>query len=589
MTTSSVMTASRGSGETAMNQAGDFQMNWKSRMFVGTVVALGLGCLANAPWKSEQTSLFLLYLVISIPASCMKLRLPGLRSTMSLNFLFILIGILELSAGQALIIACAGALVQCFWNPKGRLRATQVAFSVSNIAVAVWTADRLFHWQLSQRLTEGTPLGLMAASLAFFAVNTAGIASVICLTERKPLLTTWRTCYFWSFLLYLIGASITWAVSSLDHRGIWHGLLLLVPVLVVTHRAYGMYLGRLEAEKKAREEVQLLFELTHDLGASLNLADTLALLSTRLKLLVPYDAIAISVCRDGRLIPEYVDGECFRLLSSLETRIGDGLSGWVAQTGKPILNGDPALDFINEGDPEDGASLRSALCLPLVGLTGTIGVMTLYRNEKDTFTPDHLRILLAASSRASLNIDNALKFRQVETTATIDYLTNLPNARSLFLRLDSELARSKRTRESITVLVANLDNFRQINERFGQAEGNKVLQAVANTLRESCREYDYVARMGGGEFVLIFPVSDMASMRIRMAEFREIGAKSGCGLPAMEGMTMSIGEALFPADGSDAEQLLAAADRRMYQARQASKAAPKIVAPALQHGLGLIQ
>jgi diguanylate cyclase (GGDEF)-like protein len=574
-----------------MNLAGDFQMNGKSRMFVGTVIALGLGCLASAPWRSDQTSLFLLYLVISIPASCMKLRLPGLRSTMSLNFLFILIAIIELSAGQALIIACAGALVQCFWNPKGGLRATQVAFSVSNIAVAIWTADRLFHWQLSQRLTEGTPLGLMAASLVFFALNTAGIASVICLTERKPLLTTWRTCYFWSFPLYLIGASIAWVVSSLDHRGVWHGLLLLAPVLFVTHRAYGMYLGRLEAEKKAREEVQLLFGLTEDLGSSLNLADTLALLSARLKRLVAYDAIAISVCRDGRLIPEYVNGEGFRLLSSLETPIGDGLSGWVAQHGKPILNGDPALEFRSSGDPENVTSLRSAICLPLVGVTGTIGVMTLYRNAKDTFTSDHLRILLAVTSRATLNIENALKFRQVETTATIDCLTNLPNARSLFLRLDSELARSKRTRESITVLVGSLDNFKQINETFGHAEGNKVLQAVANTLRGSCREYDYVAHMGAEEFVLIFPVSDMASMRKRMAEYREIGAKSGCGLPAMEGMTMSIGEALFPADGSDAEQLLAAADRRMYQARQASRAAPRILASALQHGagLGLIQ
>ena len=380
-------------------------------------------------------------------------------------------------------------------------------------------------------------------------------------------------------------------MSSLDHGGLWHGLLLLAPVLFVTHRAYAMYLERLEAEKKAREEVQLLFELTHDLGASLNLADTLALLSARLKPLVHYDAIAISVCRDGRLIPEYVDGEGFRLLSSLETPIGDGLSGLVAQNGKPILNGDPALEFGSSGDPEPVTGLRSALCLPLVGVTGTIGVMTLYRNAKDTFTSDHLRILLAVTSSASLNIDNALKFRQVETTATTDPLTNLPNARSLFLRLDSELARSKRTLEPITVLVGNLDNFKQINERFGHAEGNKVLQAVAATLRESCREYDYVARMDGDEFVLIFPVSDMASMRKRMAEFREIGTKSGCGLPAMKGMKMSFGEALFPADGSDAEQLLATADRRMYQAKQASRTAPKIVASVLQHcaGLGLVQ
>ena len=72
---------------------------------------------------------------------------------------------------------------------------------------------------------------------------------------------------------------------------------------------------------------------------------------------------------------------------------------------------------------------------------------------------------------------------------------------------------------------------------------------------------------------MIFPVSDLASMRRRMAEFREIDVKSGCDLPAMKGMTMSIGVAFFPEDGSDAEHLLAAADRRMYQAKQASRTA----------------
>ena len=340
-----------------------------------------------------------------------------------------------------------------------------------------------------------------------------------------------------------------------------------------------------------REEVQLLFELTHDLAASANLKDILALLAARLKEVVLYNAIGISICRGSLLVPEYVEGESFRLLSSLEVPIGDGLSGRVAQTGRPILNGDPTLEFAYSCDPERTTGLRSALCLPLVGLSGTIGVMTLYRNSRDAFTSDHLRILGLINSRVSLNIDTALQFRQVVTTATIDQLTNLPNARSLFLRLDSELARSRRTRESFTVVVGDLDNFKQINERFGHAVGNKVLQTVANTLRDSCREYDYVARMGGDEFVLIFPISDMTSMQRRVAEFREIGAKSKLGLPAMEEMTMSIGVALFPEDGNNAEQLLAAADRRMYQAKQASRNAPKIVASLLQHstGLGLTQ
>ena len=332
----------------------------------------------------------------------------------------------------------------------------------------------------------------------------------------------------------------------------------------------------------AREEVRVLFELTHDLGASLNLADMLALLATRLKSLVRYDAIAISVCRDGRLIPEYVCGESFRLLSSLETPVGEGLTGRVAQTGEPILNGDPAVEFGSAGDSDKATSLSAALCVPLAGLTGTLGVMTLYRRGKTAFTTDHMRILLVFTARASLNIDNALRFRQVETNSTVDYLTNLPNARSLFLRLDSELARSKRARESFTVVVGDLDNFKQVNERYGYVEGNRVLRAVANALRDGCREYDYVARMGGDEFVIVFPASDRVGMRARMDELRAICAKAGCGVPAMEGMTMSVGEAYFPEDGSDAEQLLAAADRRMFRAKRAFRSEPAMdAAPVL--------
>ncbi len=92
--------------------------------------------------------------------------------------------------------------------------------------------------------------------------------------------------------------------------------------------------------------------------------------------------------------------------------------------------------------------------------------LTLYRTEKDAFSADHLRILLGdQSQRSRWPSQNALRFKQAETTATTDYLTDLPNARSLFLRLDSELARCRRTREPLTVLVCDLDGFKEINDR----------------------------------------------------------------------------------------------------------------------------
>ncbi len=319
----------------------------------------------------------------------------------------------------------------------------------------------------------------------------------------------------------------------------------------------------------ARQEVQLLFELVQDLGNSLSLDETLSVVAARLRKIVPYDAIAIYVRQDRRLIPQYVNGEDFRLFSSLEIPVGEGLSGWVAENRKPILNGNPSVEPGYLADPAKFSTLRSALAVPLEGLSGAIGVMTLYRSESDAFSRDHLRILLAISSKVSLAVENALIFRQVEDSATTDYLSGLPNARSLFLRLDSEVARCKRTREPLCVVVCDLDNFKQINDRFGHLEGNKVLRLVAEALRSRCREYDYVARMGGDEFVLLLPGNDRKTIQGRIAEIRQLAV--GAGMVAGGGVSMSIGEAYFPDDGSDAEELLAAADKRMYKSKQMRK------------------
>jgi diguanylate cyclase (GGDEF)-like protein len=217
--------------------------------------------------------------------------------------------------------------------------------------------------------------------------------------------------------------------------------------------------------------------------------------------------------------------------------------------------------------------------VPLEGVNGVIGALTLYRADKDAFSRDHLRILLAITSKVSLAVENALRFQLAEDSATTDYLTTLPNARSLFLRLDSELARCRRTLEPLTVLVCDVDGFKQVNDRFGHLEGNKVLRLVSEALRSRCREYDYVARMGGDEFVLLLPGTDRRSTQRRIAEIRQFAM--GAGMPDSSGVSMSIGEAYFPEDGSDAEDLLAEADKRMYKAKHLRKKYKMAVYPQL--------
>ena len=331
----------------------------------------------------------------------------------------------------------------------------------------------------------------------------------------------------------------------------------------------------LESIAAARQEVQNLFELSQDLGKSLSLHETLSVLAARLQRLVRYDAIAVYVVRGDRLVPEYVSGDDFRLFSSLQIPMGEGISGWVAKTNKPIVNGNPSVEPGYLNDATKFTLLRSALAVPLQGVADVIGVMTLYRSDKDAFTQDDFRVLLALVSKVSLSIENALKFGQAESSATTDYLTELPNARSLFLQLDAELARCRRKQDTLALLVCDLDGFKQVNDRFGHLQGNKILQVVGKRLRESCREYDYVARMGGDEFVMILTSVTQEQVSAKIEQLDDVVKLAGREALGEEVISLSIGSAFFPDDGANAEGLLAEADQRMYANKQTRKRNPQ--------------
>jgi diguanylate cyclase (GGDEF)-like protein len=276
----------------------------------------------------------------------------------------------------------------------------------------------------------------------------------------------------------------------------------------------------------------------------------------------------VYVKSENQLLPQHIAGDHFRVLSSLTLQVGQGLSGWVAEKGTPILNGNPALEFGSLTDRSRVPELTSAISIPLNSPSATIGVLTLYRGGTVTFNRDNLRILLAISSKVALSVENALRFQQAENSATTDYLTGLPNARSLFVHLDEEISRCKREGNSLAIMVCDLDGFKLINDQFGHLEGNKVLQLFAQLLRSASRTYDYVGRMGGDEFVIIAPglKADAAAARaVRMNESAMEAGTRICGEPTL---SVSVGSAFLPEDGNDAEQLLAAADQRMYAQKQ---------------------
>ncbi len=783
-----------------------------AKLFITLVVLAGLATLiyGGIHQSSKNIAEFICYLGIAILASRLKVNLPGITGTLSVNFLFILIGVLELSFTETLILGAISMVAQCLF--PDRPRAIQITFNVCAGSISTALAYLVFHNPMMNLIIGSRPALLGLSATVYFIANAGSIATVISLTERRPLYRILADCYFWSFPYYLVGAGIAGAIAWLNRTFNWETSLLVLPVVYLIYRSYRLYLGKLEDEKRhveemanlhlrtiealalaieakdhtthehlqrvrvyaievakelgvcgpelealhaaallhdigklavpehiiskpgrlspeefekmkihtlvgaeilervrfpypvvpivrahhekwdgsgyplglkgaeipigarilsavdyldalasdrqyrralplkdvmqklaaesgksfdpkvvdvlqkryqhleemavaksvedpnaplstaikierglepaagfenaraqdysgrentflssiaaARQEAQALFELSQDLGASLSLGETLSVFSIKLKPMVPYDAIAIYVQRDQALVPEYVNGDNYRLFSSLRIPVGQGLSGWVAQNRKPIINGNPSVEPGYLNDPTKFSTLRSALAVPLEGVSGIIGVLALYRAERDAFTSDHLRILLAVSGKMALAIENALKYQQAENSATTDYLTGLPNARSLFLQLDRELARCKRDSTSLTVMVSDMDGFKQINDRFGHLEGNRVLRLFAQALKDSCREYDYVARMGGDEFVVIAPGLAADAAGKKAEQMRALARQAGQEVCNEEILSLSVGRAIFPDDGNDAEQLLSEADRRMYIEKQ---------------------
>ena len=330
----------------------------------------------------------------------------------------------------------------------------------------------------------------------------------------------------------------------------------------------------LSAIASARHEVQELFEIAQELGNSLSLSETLTLVASRLKRLIPFEAIALYVQKDGLLEAEYVQGENAKLFQSLRIPLGEGLAGWVAQHERAIINGNPAVEPGYLNDPSKFTNLRSAVAIPLTGVSGFVGVLALYRSEKDAFRKDHLRILQAIGSKLAVSIENARKFFTAESMSATDELTGLPNLKSMFVRFDAELARSKRVNAGLTVLVCDITGFKAINDRVGHLAGNRILKGMADGLREICREYDMVARLGGDEFVIILPemVTDAVQVKIQQIEqlVTRVGVANGVSLDG-NGLAASVGEASFPADGQTVEDLLSEADRRMYLAKRKPK------------------
>jgi putative nucleotidyltransferase with HDIG domain len=628
------------------------------------LAALGCFVLAFFHWQSTDSVKFGCYLAAALLASSFKVTLPGIEGTLSMNFLFTLIGILEMSLPETLLIGLVSTLAQFYWRPARKLKLVQLAFNLSHVTVCSAAAYGAYQVVSRSVLHRPGPLALLVAAVTHFLFGTAAMSTIIGLTEDKPVPKVWKESYLWLFPYYLVGAAIAGLVSFLNQHIGWQASLLVLPPIYLLYRSYRLYLGKLEAEKLHAEKVsnlhlrtiealalaieakdqttgehlqrvriyamelaremslnedetealraasvlhdigklavpehiiskpgkltpeefdkmkihptvgaeileqvdfpypvvpivrahhekwdgsgypnglageaipigarilsavdcldalasdrqyrkalplgdamakvaseagaafdpkvvailasryveweklarlqplqvppklstdikverglapaagfadsaeapqtaspladfaermaaaslqaQNLSDLSHELKSALSLDDTLSLLSARLKRLVPHDSMAVYLRKNNLLSAEFVSGENFRLFSSLRIPLGEGLSGWVAQNHKPILNGNPSVEPGYLNNPTQYSTLRSALAVPLEGSSGVAAVLALYRARQDAFTKDDLQVLETIASRLGAIIEQATPRKAAGTAAGAD-------------------------------------------------------------------------------------------------------------------------------------------------------------------------
>jgi putative nucleotidyltransferase with HDIG domain len=310
-------------------------MSLKTKFFISLVIAVGwVELIQNLlAWRADDVTGFLVYFVIAILLSGLKLRLPGVTGTISVCFLFVLIGIVSLNLPQVLLTGCSAVLVQYLWHSSKKLQLVQMLFNIGSAAFAISASHHVFHsvWLRSLPLEQAVLLAVLACT--YFVTTTILVAAVIAFTEGKSLRAVWRTSYLWALPYYLLGAATAGVFEVAQRRLGWQTSMLVIPAVYLVYRSYRLYLDRLEDKRKHAEETAALHlrtieslalaieakdHTTHDhlqrvqvyaveIGKDLRLSETELQAVRAASVLHDIGKIAVPehiICKPGKLTPE---------------------------------------------------------------------------------------------------------------------------------------------------------------------------------------------------------------------------------------------------------------------------------------------
>src|ERR1019366_7986304 len=230
-------------------------MSIRARLFIGATAALGMWALALALWHWQSVDLtrFVCYLLVAVLASSLQIQLPGIDGTMSVNFLFIFLSVLELTLPETMVLGCTATLAQCLFGTRQKLVPIKIVFNVFSMMANAIVLSYFAYHDLQRVLGAGRLPLLVITALVFFLANTIPVAVIISVTEGKPAHKVWAECHFWSFPFYMAGAAVVFAVGFLSKQVGWQTSLLTLPLVYWIYRSYHLYLAKLAAEKRQVE------------------------------------------------------------------------------------------------------------------------------------------------------------------------------------------------------------------------------------------------------------------------------------------------------------------------------------------------
>jgi diguanylate cyclase (GGDEF)-like protein len=342
--------------------------------------------------------------------------------------------------------------------------------------------------------------------------------------------------------------------------------------------AFGL-VARRRSERQMRA-INRVLEAGSDLGTKLALPEVLAQLINMLKQFqesVQWQDVAVYIAsfdpetKEDVLNAEALAGAHADFYRGSKLRFGEGVVGYAAMEQRPMLIADLQKEPREAGLPKPKAA-HGCMVVPIVSESQTIGCVIFTDNRPNAYTFDQQRLVDRLIRLASVGIQNARLHNKTLELAETDSTTGLLTNRAYQERLETEFRKAQSARQSLSLLILDVDYFKRVNDTYGHPQGDELLRQLGDVLRQHVRRADICCRYGGDEFTVVMPETIKAEAAILAGRIRQaVEDRIFVFDETMARITVSIGVAGYPQDVSQKSALVKAADAALYAAKQAGR------------------